>query len=78
MSAIKTPENADNLALEKCTCRAMLKCFHNVEWSKSNAIQRFVNTVNIAFSECSHLVNDFKRDRSTPSKEKRAKEPSIQ
>ena len=25
-----------------------------------------------------HLVNGFKRDRSTPSKEKRAKEPSIQ
>ena len=25
-----------------------------------------------------HSVNGFKRDRSTPSKEKRAKEPSIQ
>ena len=39
-------------------------------------------TVNIAFSkrafsERSYLVNGFKRDRSTPSKEKRAKEPSI-
>ena len=41
------------------------------------------NTVNIAFSERalserSHLVNGFRRDRSTLSKEQRAKEPSIQ
>ena len=43
----------------------------------------FRGTVNIAFSERafserSHLVNGFKRDQSTPSKEKRAKEPSIE
>ena len=39
---------------------------------------RNTNTVNIAFSERSHLVNGFKRDRSTLSKEKRAKELRIQ
>ena len=36
------------------------------------------STVNIALSEREHLVNGFKRDRSTPSKEQRAKEPNIE
>ena len=38
----------------------------------------FYCTVNIALSEREHLVNGFKRDRSTPSKERRAKEVSIE
>ena len=52
------------------------KCYHNDSPSLIHS------TVNIAFSErafseCSHLVNGFKRDRSAPSKEQRAKEASI-
>ena len=35
------------------------------------------DTVNMALSERSHLVNGFKRDRSTPSRERRAQEASI-
>ena len=40
-------------------------------------LARFGGTVNVALSERSHLVNGFKRDRSTPSRERRAQEASI-